>query len=99
MPANPTSLPHNPTNFLLSQSLRLPPPVISIRIKHEHAAIRKCHIEDVAKDEENYECGPLQPGGASGSFVERREGDEREEKDEGECDSVTEYGGGHFAIG
>lgn len=84
-----SSLHHFPIYYLSSQSLSLPPPVIRIGIKHEHAAIRKCHIKDISKEEENNERGPLQPHGASGPFVVRREGDEDKKEDEGECDSLT----------
>lgn len=85
-------------NNLLTQSLRLSPPVIGIRIKHEIATVGKCHIKDVTKEEENYKSDPLQPSGASCALMIRREGDEREEEHEGESHPVTECGGGHVYI-
>ena len=79
----------SPPPQLLSQSLRLPSPVVRIRIEYEHVAIRECYVEDVTEGEEDDERNPLQPSRASRALVERREGDEGEEKDQGEFDSLT----------
>ena len=98
MPANPTPLdtqPHTPFALLLPQCLGLPPPVIGIRIEHEHAVIREHDIEDVAEEEENHEGDPLQPDGAPGSHVVRRKGNEGEEENERERDPLTDDCDGH----
>mmetsp|Transcript_15618 Transcript_15618/g.29625 ORF Transcript_15618/g.29625 Transcript_15618/m.29625 type:complete len:109 (-) Transcript_15618:180-506(-) len=103
MPANPKSL-HDShtrpilTTYLLPNTLRLPPPIIRIRIKHKHVTIRECHVEHVSKEKENYNGRPLQPGGASGSHVMRRKCDEGEEEYEGDLDPVADGCDGHVFI-
>mmetsp|Transcript_81 Transcript_81/g.170 ORF Transcript_81/g.170 Transcript_81/m.170 type:complete len:113 (-) Transcript_81:69-407(-) len=84
--------------YLLSNSLRLPPPIIRIRIKHKHVTICECNVEHVSKEKENYNGRPLQPGGASGSHVMRRKCDEGEEEYEGDFDSVAGGCDGHVFI-
>ena len=61
--------PNHIAQTLLPNRLRLPPPIIRIRIKHEGILCRKCHIKDMPHDQENNECQPLKPGGRTGAFV------------------------------
>jgi hypothetical protein len=66
---------------LLSNSLCLPPPIISIGIKDEHTTIRKGPIKHMCHYQHDYEGYPLKPGGGSCPGVIGREGDEGEEED------------------
>ena len=66
---------------LLSHSLRLPPPIISIRIKHKHGTVRKCLIKDMCKYQKDNKCRPLEPCGTSSALMVGCECDEGEEED------------------